>query len=128
MRNHPFLATAFLWVVFASLLGCVGTKSAYRAADTLEEQAYVVTEHYAALVKEAADLATAPGTPRSVIDALQEADQSTKPVIVGLAPLVQRYSAVRDAQTEAELQAAVNEALIALTNFINTIKAARRAS
>ena len=122
------LKLTLLPLIALLLAGCAGTQSAYRAASTLEQQAYVVTEHYAALVHEAADLATQPGTPRAVIDRLQEADQAVKPVIVGLAPLVERYTAIHDAKTEAELQAAVNEALIALTDFINAVKAARDAS
>ena len=107
------------------LAACAGTKSAYQAADTLEEQAYVVTEHYAAVLKEAADLA--PSLPAHIKAELQAADRKVKPLVTGLAPLVQRYETVRNAQTEAELQAAVNDALIALTEFVNTLKQARNA-
>lgn len=107
------------------LAACVGTKSAYQAADTLDDQAYVITEHYAAVVKEAADIA--PRLPAHLKEQLQAADRTAKPIIVKLGPLAQQFQSVRNAQTEAELQAAVNDALIALTDFINTLKQARNA-
>ena len=122
------LKPSILLPLLLILAACVGTKSAYQAADTLDEQAYVITEHYAAVVKEAANLAQQPGTPRKLVEGMQAADRAAKPIIVGLAPVVARYTAIKNAQTEAELQAAVNDALLALTNLINSVKAARNAS
>jgi hypothetical protein len=60
MKSHTaimgLLAVVALAVGVLGATGCAGTKAAYNAADTLEERAYVVTEHYAAVVHQAADL------------------------------------------------------------------------
>jgi hypothetical protein len=121
--------------VAAIVSGCAGTKQAYRAADSLPDQAFVVAEHYAALVKEAADLAQNPATPEPVKEQLRAADRVLKPLVIGepsqipprpgLRELAAAYQATRTAQTEAELQAAVNNAVVALAGFIKAVKAAR---
>lgn len=112
-------------LLLALLSGCAGTKAAYRAADTLDEQAYVIAEHYAAVVKEAANIA--PHLPAHLKSELQAADQVAKPLIVKLGPLSEKFQTVKTAETEIELQQEVNDALIALTDFINALKQARDA-
>lgn len=111
--------------VLAAIAGCAGTKAAYKAADTIGDQAYVVAEHYAALVKEAADLAQNPGTPDQVKEQLRAADRLAKPLVLELKPLADAYNATRTAQTEADLQAALNQAVVAVAGFIRAVKAAR---
>src|SRR5687767_10359580 len=60
------VALASAGVALVSMSGCAGTKAAYGAADSLPDTAYVVAEHYAAVVKEAADIAQSPSTPPEV--------------------------------------------------------------
>lgn len=114
------------------LSGCAGTQAAYKASNNVGDTALVVAEHYSAVLKEAADLAQSPATPAEVKEALKAADLVVKPLIVGdatrpgLRELAARYNAVRNAQTEAELQAAVNDAVRELARLINAVKAARR--
>ena len=117
--------------------GCAGTQSAYRAAQgSLPDTAYVVAEHYSAVLREAADIAALPGTPAAVKQALQQADRTVKPFIIGdpatqapgLQQLVERYQAIGGAQTELELQAAIDDAIRELSNFIRAVKAARSRS
>lgn len=118
----------------ALVAGCVGTTAAYKTSASVADTAYVVAEHYAAVVKEAADLAQNPTTSADVKEALKSADRNVKPLIVGdpatgrpgLQELAARYNAVKNAQTEAELQAAVNDAVRELAKLINAVKAARR--
>lgn len=119
--------------------GCVGTREAYSVArqspsdDRFANTAYVVTEHYAAVVHEAADLREAPGTPQAAIDAMREADTIVKAIIKGdpnkdvpsLQSLVDKYQRLRTAETEADLQAALNDAIRELSNFSRAVKAAR---
>jgi hypothetical protein len=57
-------AIALSAAVVLALPGCVGTKAAYAAAGSPDETAYVVAEHYAAVVGQAAALAKDPGLPR----------------------------------------------------------------
>jgi hypothetical protein len=129
-----FVLASVAALAFGALSGCAGTKSAYQAAQSLPDTAYVVAEHYAAVVHEAANIAALPGTPAEVKDALKKADAAVKPVILGnpttglpgLRTLAERYQAVRTAENEAALQAALNDAVRELANFINAVKAARR--
>lgn len=116
-----------------ALAGCGGTVLAYKTAKTLPDQAYVISEHYASVVKQAADIAERPGTPESVKEALQAADRAVKPLILGddqrdlpgLRDLVETYQAMRDANSEDHLQRAINDAVRKLTLFINAVKSAR---
>jgi len=134
------LALASAGLAFVVLPGCANTKAAYEAArgtdNAVADTAYVVAEHYAAVVREAADLAALPTTPESVKDTLKAADRAVKPLIVGnpetgapgLRELSARYTAVRTAATQAELQAAINAAVLELAKLINAVKTARSPS
>lgn len=134
------LALASAGLALAVLPGCANTKAAYEAARATEnavaDTAYVVAEHYAAVVREAADLAALPTTPESVKDALKAADRAVKPLILGdpatgapgLRTLSARYTAVKSAANQAELQAAINAAVLELAKLINAVKTARSPS
>jgi hypothetical protein len=135
-KQQGFARLALLFVLGItglSLTACVGTQAAYKAAKTLPDEAYVIAEHYSIVVKEAADLAQNPGTPAEVRDALKKADAAVKPFVVGdpvshspgLRDLANAYRATESAQTQSQLQEAVNQAVTALSNFINAVKAAR---
>lgn len=121
-------------VSVATLPGCAGTSAAYKSAQSLPDTAYVVTEHYAAVVHEAADLAALPGTPDAVKAEMKRLDAIAKPLVLGnpatgapgLGDLAQRYADVKNAQTEAELQSAINRAVEALAQLVNAVKTARR--
>lgn len=106
------------------VVGCAGTRSAYQAADTAEEYAYVVTEHYAAVLAQAVALRANPAVPRDAIAAIQRADLKVAPAILALAPLRQALKAVKSAENEAALQAAVDAAVRALAELVREVKAA----
>lgn len=122
------LISAVLLSGFLLLPGCQSTRAAYQAADSLDETSYVISEHYASLVREAADLASRPTTPRGVVRAMQEADLAVAPVIDSLRRLRDAYVATRDAKTEAALQEAVNQAVILLADLVRQVNAARGAT
>lgn len=116
-----------LMFVFASttlmvLPGCIATRSAYREAQSLDEYAYVLTEHYAALVKQAADLKDKPNTPASTIAAMRKADLVAGPAVAKLRPLALALSASRSSATQAELQKAVDEVVLALADLVRATK------
>jgi hypothetical protein len=142
-----FRPALVLWIALfaagvsvAVLPGCAGTRDAYSSAratdNAVADTAYVVAEHYAAVVHEAANLAQLATTPDDVKDAMKAADRAVKPLILGdpntgqpgLRVLAERYAAVRTAATQAELQAAINAAVLELSKLINAVKAARRPS
>lgn len=118
------LSLACLVGAFA-MQGCQGTKAAYAAADSPDETAFVVSEHYAAIVKEAAVLAARPGVPASAIMAMQRADQFARPVIEALRPLRDAYLASKSATDRALLEQKVNEAVLKLADLVRAVKAAR---
>lgn len=129
-----FVLAAFVAITCAGVSGCAGTKAAYKAADSVSDTAYVVAEHYAAVVHEAANLAALPTTPAEVKEALKVADARVKPLIVGnpdtgapgVRQLAERYAAVKNAENAEALQRAVDAAVLELAKLINAVKAARR--
>lgn len=116
-------------------VGCTSTYAAYRSADTLEEQAYVLTEHYAALVHEAADLKDQPSTPDAVGDKLRDAanasqryvlgDPSATPPVPSLRDLAKAYGAVHDATTRDALQQALDDAFVKVAAFLRALREAQ---
>lgn len=125
LKPFRLLAGVLLLCVLAPLAGCQHTKAAYKAADDPGEYAYVLTEHYASLVHEAAELRNKPSTPTAAINAMQKADNAAFPVIERLRSLRGAYVQVRDAKTEAELQAATDEAVRVLADLIRAVAEAR---
>lgn len=106
--------------------GCQGTRQAYQSAETLDAYAYVVAEHYAAVLAEAADLAEHPATSASIRQKLQDADNKASPLVLSLRPLAESYRDTRSAETEVELQVALDRAVVALHQFIETLKGVRQ--
>lgn len=119
--------------VLSLLPGCAGTAAAYKAASSLPDTAYVVEEHYSAVLKEAADLAASPTIDPAVKQAMKDANARVAPIIVGdsaagrpgLRELVQKYQAVHNAKSAEELQAALDSAVLELAKLINAVKSAR---
>lgn len=133
------MKTFILIAMLGLLAGCVGTRDAYRSADSLADTAYVVAEHYAAVLHEAANLKEAGRLPAEVVTALQTADNVARPLVIGdptanpptpgLKELSDAYTDIRSAETESALQNAVSNAVRAVASFINAVKeAARRQS
>lgn len=119
---HPFPAGIGLVVLAAMVLSaCSGTRLAYDTAETLEAKAYVITEHYAALLAEANNLADA-GAPRAAVERMQAADRAAGPAVLALRRAVETYDAVRDSENEAALQQAIAEAAVAVSDFINAVR------
>lgn len=123
-----------------ALSGCAGTLGAYRAAQSrpetaLTDTAYVITEHYSAVLKQAADIKEAGTAPPAVIEKVQAADDKAAPVILGrpdakpptpgLKDLSAAFVMFKDAKSEADLQAAVDNAARLLSQLIDAVNAAR---
>lgn len=111
--------------------GCVGTRDAYKAAggDPVKT-AYVVGEHYAAVVKEAAALKNSGQLTGSALEAVRKADDAVRPLIIGnsatgtpgLRQLSDAYVAVKSADNLAALDKALTAAVEKLTDLINALK------
>lgn len=122
IRIRFAIVLAVLATAFMSLTGCVGTRAAYEAADTLDDKAYVVTEHYAAVVHEAADLRDQGVLKGPALAAVQQADNRAAPLVLQLRAALERWTAVKNAQTEGDLQRAVDEAVVALSALLDAVK------
>lgn len=132
--RQSFAVVAMLCCL-ATVQGCVGTQAAYKAADGLSDTAYVATEHYSAVLKEAADIKESGRAPASAVTTMQRADTAVKPFIVGnptavppvpsLKTLADRYDAVKSAENQQQLQEAVTNAVRELAGFIKAVKAAK---
>jgi len=108
-----------------ALSGCAGTTAAYKAAQGVDQQAYVALEHYSALVKEARLLKEKGTVPPEVVAAMQKADAAVYPVAQRTKAARDVYKRVKSAENEEALQLAVNDAVLLLADLINAIKQAR---
>lgn len=118
------LAVVALAVGITGATGCAGTKAAYNAADTLEERAYVVTEHYSAVVKQAADLKDLGVLKGQALNQARELESVASPVVLSLGDLVAKYNAAKNAETEVALQRALDDAVVALASLVRVVKTA----
>lgn len=118
------VAAALMLGSVAALTGCSSTKAAYDAADTLEERAFVVTEHYTAVVKQAADLKDRGILAGSALTQARAIEARATPVFQRIGPLVATYNAARNAETEVELQRALDAAVLALADLVRIVKGA----
>lgn len=113
-----------LLVLFAVnfVVSCAGTRSAYQAAETLEDTAYVVTEHYAALVKEAADLRENGTLTGDALSRVQSVEMRSRPIILRLRDVSSAWTAAKTAANEAALSKAIGDAAAVVSDLINAIK------
>ena len=108
-----------------ALSACQGTQRAYEAAEGVDQNAKVVAEHYYALVKEANDMKAAGTLAGGELVQAQNLVRDTKPAIDSLADAARAYENAQTAETEADLNRAINDAATAVSKLIDIIKAAR---
>lgn len=119
------LKAVLLSLLLSGLVGCVGTREAYKAADSLDKEAFVIAEHYAALVHEAANLKEGGASP-DVVAKMRAADDMARPLVFQLKPLADAYAAMESAENRAALEKALGQAAVAVSNFINVVRGAQR--
>ena len=120
-----------VWVaVLATLLtalmisGCGGTIAAYKAADGLEETAWVMNQHFLALVREGNDLKRQGVLAGSALSTAQDLVRTGRPILKELSQAAQVYEAVRSADNQDELTVAIAAAAVQLSKLVNAIRAA----
>lgn len=120
MQRFPL--TAFLVVLLSvALTACAGTRAAYDAADTIDETAYVVSEHYAAVLTQANNLADA-GAPSSFVEEAQDIEREATPKVLALREASEAYTAVRSADNEQALAEALAEAVPLVSQFVTLLR------
>ena len=111
--------------VAAGIGGCASTVDAYKAAEGLEETAFVMNQHYLALVREANALAEAGALSGSSLAKAQEVVRESRPVLNELSNMAKAYQAAATAENEQALTAAIAAAAVHLSNLVTIISAAR---
>lgn len=104
------------------LTACAGTRSAYQAAEGLDETAKVIAEHYYAVIREANALSASGQLTGTALAKAQDVVRATQPTITELAGASRAYTALRDAETEADLSNAISNAAIAISRLIDVVK------
>lgn len=119
------------------IAGCVSTQAAYKAAplhgEAIVDTAYVLAEHYDAILIEANSLKDSGGVPSPIVEQMRAADRIARPIFLGnpatqqpgLMQLRSVYVRFHDGSSEEALQAAMNDAAKALADLINAVKTAR---
>lgn len=118
------LAAAALAFIATAATGCAGTKAAYDAADTLEERAFVATEHYTAVVEQAAALKNQGVLKGQALAQVRELELVARPIVLSLGDLVKQYNAARDAETEVELQRALDDVVQVIGQLVRAVRGA----
>lgn len=119
--SSVFVGALLVSLVVVMLLGCTGTRAAYTAGETLDAKAFVVTEHYAAVLREANELADR-GAPRELVEKMQAADRAAAPVVLELREASALYTAARTAENAEQLQSALDAAALKVAAFVRALR------
>ena len=121
--NSPAIVGVLaLILAVLTLSGCAGTRSAYKAAEGLSETAYVVGEHYYALVRETNDLDDKGQLSDRELRKIQDIAQESRPTIVALLNAANAYDLAKSAENETELSNALATAALAVSRLVDAIK------
>ena len=123
-RISCVLAVAAIALSSVATTGCASTREAYSVADTLDERAYVATEHFAAVVKQAADLRERGVLSGSALADVRALEQKAKPAVLRLGSLAKNWQAAQTAESEVALQRALDDVVIAIADLVRAVKAA----
>lgn len=108
--------------LMALLVGCAGTRTAYKAAEDLEDYAYVLSEHYDALVVEGIRLRDSGTLAGSALANAQRTEAKLRPVILALGTAAQAWNGVKSAENQAALEKAISNAVAVLPELIRALK------
>jgi len=108
----------------ALLSGCAGTTAAYKAADGLEETAFVFSNHFRLLVAEGNDLADEGVLSGSALSRMQDIVRAAQPLLAETSRTARAYKAVKSAETQQDLTEAIAAAAVQVSNLYNAIQRA----
>ena len=123
VNSHWLVGMLAALLALGAMSGCAGTTAAYKAADGLSETAFVVGEHYYAMVQEANYLDDQGYLTDRQLSNLQDMAEQTRPAVIALLDAANAYDSVRSAETEDALSAALADAAVAISRMVNALKA-----
>ncbi|HYD89235.1 MAG TPA: hypothetical protein VEA80_17280 [Vitreimonas sp.] len=95
------------------------------AARTLDQRAYALTQSYAAILEEAADIVRDPATPAEARAALARAEAAATPVVEALHGALAAYRAARTSAAQSRLERAVASAAPAVAELQSLVRSNR---
>jgi len=111
-----------LFLLTALLVGCAGTRAAYQAAEDFEDTAYVMSEHYDALVVEGIRLRDSGVLSGNALNVAQRIEARARPIMLNMGRAAQAWESVRSAENQAALELAISEAVKVLHELIDALK------
>jgi hypothetical protein len=126
-NTYPLAPLALLVALGAlfGLGGCTGTRDAYQQAEGLDETAKVVAEHYTALLQEANNQKDSGALAGQALERTQELVRTIDPLVKAMDAAAQAFEAADNAQTEQELSAAIDRAVIEVAKLVDLLKGFR---
>jgi hypothetical protein len=121
----PLSVLLLLAVPLFAMLGCQGTLNAYRAAEDLEDTAYVLSEQWDALVVEGTRLRDSGTLNGSELANAQRVELRVRPVVLKLGEAARAWESVKSADNEKALELAIADAIPALRELIDALKVGR---
>lgn len=123
-RFSSVLAVAAIALCTLATTGCASTREAYKAADTLDERAFVAEEHFAAVVKQAADMKDRGVLTGSALANVRALEAKAKPAVLSLGDLARKWQAAQTAESEVALQRALDSVVLAIADLVRALKTA----
>ena len=105
-----------------ALIGCAGTKSAYKEATDPYEKAYVILQHYSLMLEQAALMVQNKNVSEAQANALRIVRDQATPVMLQLRPLAEAWKAAQTPENTQALERSLASANAALARFINAMK------
>lgn len=131
-RLSVSIALALMLVIGLGVAACGGTMGAYKearndgtAAEIVGDTAYVIAEHYGSLVREAGNLRQSGALTGKNLELVQDAEIAARPYFQSLRTLSAAFAALPNAKTQAELQAATDNAVTELAKLTRIFNQAR---
>lgn len=109
------------------LSGCDPLQRAMKAADDPPDYAFVLGNVYESYLDQAVAYKASPGARSEVVKKLQDLDNRLGPAVERLGQLSSTYRIAQDAKTEEELQAAVDEVVALLADYIFALREGKSA-
>jgi len=120
-----FVMIIALLLTAGSMSGCAGTRAAYEAAEGMDEIAFVTRDHWYALVNEANEARRSGELTGEPLDRAQDIVRGARPIIDELDTIRRQWQTLKNASTEADLQAAIAAAAANVARLLIIVRGPR---
>lgn len=124
VRSPALVGLLALLMASLVMVGCSGTRLAYKSAEGLDDMAKVMAAHYYSLVREANVVAENGKLTGNALRHAQDIVRRTEEPVLAMARAGDAYKMVRSAENEEQLEAAIRSAAVAISTLIDALRAA----